>query len=104
MSLDSPATRAHPESTEAEILAELRSAGYGTPYDDQTAEYRIVEPQGIGHGRPTVVGLLVIRDRKIAYAEFDRTVYPWWGRSTHSREYVESLARLRADITEGRRK
>lgn len=104
MSLDSGHTRAVPDSPEAEILAALRSGGYATPYDDQTAEYRILEPRGLGHQAPTVVGFIVIRNRRIAYAEFDRTVLPWWGRTADSREYTESLERLRTLVHEGNRK
>lgn len=103
MTLTGPDTRPAPGSREEAVLTALRTVGYPTRYVEDTAVYRILEPVGLD--RPTaVVGLVLIRNRRIVYAEFLRRLYPYWGRTADSSEYLETIDRLEQDIHEGRRK
>lgn len=101
MSLGGPATRPRPNSREHRLLADLRSGGYAIRYNEDDAVHRIMAPAAYGN---TTVGIIVIREQRINYAEFDRTVYPWWGRSAQGIEYQQALERLQTAVTEGRRK
>lgn len=101
MTLGSIATRPRPNSQEFALIASLRSGGFAIRYNEDDAVHRILEPTP--HGNSTV-GLIVIREQRIVYAEFDRVVYPWWGKSTSDRLYHEAFAALETAAVEGRRK
>lgn len=101
MTLGSVSTRPRPNSPEFHLIALLRSGGFAIRYNEDDGVHRILAPSQNGN---TIVGLIVIREQRIHYAEFDRRIFPWWGRSTSDPLYAEAFANLESDITEGRRK
>lgn len=101
MTLGSLSTRPQPRTREYRLLAKLRSGGYATRYNEDDGVHRIMAPAEYGN---TTVGLIVIREGRINYAEFDNTVFPWWGRSNVDPLYLDALAKLEHVVDEGRRK
>jgi hypothetical protein len=101
VSLGSASTRPVHGSREDALLASARSGGFAVRYNEDDAVHRILEPTSRGN---STVGLVMIREGRIMYAEFDRTIYPWWGRSDLSPEYAAAFERLDTAIREGRRK
>lgn len=101
MTLGSLSTKPRPGTPEHAILADLRSGGYAIRYNDDDGVHRIMAPSAYGN---TAVGLIVVRNDRIAYAEFDGRVFPWWGRPEDTALYDDALANLAADVLEGRRK
>lgn len=103
MTLTGPDTRPAEGTPEEFVLSSLRSAGYAIRYEEPTAVYRIVEPRGLDRAG-AVVGLVIVRNRRIVFAEFLRRLYPYWGRAADTNDYREVLVKLMDDIEEGRRK
>lgn len=91
-------------STSAEVLDAIRTAGYLTVLDLEDHVYRIREPQGMDGGTPRLVGLLVVRQHRIRYAEFRGQVFAWWGVAENSPEHRDSLWLLLDAISAWRRK
>lgn len=101
MTLGGMSTKPRPGTREHAVLADLRSGGYGVRFNDEDGVHRIVAPGARGM---ETVGLLLIRNDRIAYAEFNGRVFPWWGRPEEAALYDEALTNLEADVLDGRRK
>lgn len=91
-------------STTSEVLDALRAAGFLTVLDLEDHVYRVREPQGLDGGAPVLVGLVVVRQHRIRYAEFHRQVFAWWGMTENSIAHRDALALLLDAIHEWRRK
>lgn len=64
------------------VLGEVRSAGYAVRHllGDRGASdvYRFAAPQGMNRGPLVTVGLMLVQDGHVTYAEWNRKVYPQW--------------------------
>lgn len=91
-------------SSTTTVLDALRTAGFLTVLDLEDHVYRVREPQGLDGGGPRLVGLVIVRNHRIRYAELYGQVFAWWGDVENTIAHRQSLEDLLWAVHERRRK
>ena len=94
-----------PGSVAEQTLDAIRSAGFLVILDPTDRVHRIRWPRELtSTAGPVLVGMVIIRDGCIRYAEFRGDVFAWWGNDDRSAKHRWSVEGFLAAVQEGARK